>query len=186
MDDLARDLDALPNIGNLLRNPSQWNLALRLLFGPSIAAQWCLEGPDAYPDAAMFISNLWKYISYLYISIYSVNYSNVLQLHSDHRALLLNECEILKTMMIVFVDILLPWYYYVVLVIHLPPLDNVVNLHRSWWQSQSDTYPTSCIPHQWGIEFHDSFFYFKKWLSFLITMNGAETVYKFVVIFSLF
>ena len=58
MDELAKDLDVLPDIGALLQKPLQWLQAFKLLFGPSFAAQYFLEGRDASPAARYLLAKL--------------------------------------------------------------------------------------------------------------------------------
>jgi hypothetical protein len=58
MDDLARDLKAMPDIAAMMKNPLQWGLVFKILFGPSVAAQWYLVGEDAHPNAIKLLSSL--------------------------------------------------------------------------------------------------------------------------------
>ena len=58
MDEMARDLGALPDIKSMLASPSQFLMGLKLLFGPSVAAQYFLSGPDSSEQAKTFLSNL--------------------------------------------------------------------------------------------------------------------------------
>ena len=58
MDELANDMGVLPDIGKLVKNPLSWTLVFKLLFGPSFAAQWQLEGNDANEGAFKLISSL--------------------------------------------------------------------------------------------------------------------------------
>jgi dimethylaniline monooxygenase (N-oxide forming) len=58
MDDLAKDLGAMPDIRAMMKNPLQWGLAFRLMFGPALATQWYLTGDDANPGAVDLFSKL--------------------------------------------------------------------------------------------------------------------------------
>ena len=50
MDDLAADLQCLPDIGGFMKNPLDWPLVFKLLFGPAMAPQYFLNGPDSMPQ----------------------------------------------------------------------------------------------------------------------------------------
>lgn len=58
MDELAKDLNALPDISKHLKNPADWPLAFKLIFGPPVAAQYFLDGEDKCEAAKRFLSNL--------------------------------------------------------------------------------------------------------------------------------
>jgi len=58
MDDLAGDLQVLPDIKGMLEDPRKWTLAFKVLFGPTVIWQWFLNGEDSHPDAASMISAL--------------------------------------------------------------------------------------------------------------------------------
>ena len=58
MDEMARDLGVLPDIKSMMSSPSQFLMGLKLLFGPSVAAQYFISGPDASEQAREFLSKL--------------------------------------------------------------------------------------------------------------------------------
>lgn len=58
MDELAKDLGVMPDVGAMMNKPSQWLTAFRILFGGTTAAQYFLEGPDASVSASRVLSRL--------------------------------------------------------------------------------------------------------------------------------